>query len=93
MKNKQWLISWIGYADHDASEKGEAVGLGPIATALQAGLQFHRVCLLTNLSHERGAKFCEWLEEKFGLSSNVLDLQKMDLVSPIHYASGIPPNQ
>ena len=36
MKNKKWLISWIGTADHDASEKGEAVGLGPIATALQA---------------------------------------------------------
>jgi transcriptional regulator with GAF, ATPase, and Fis domain len=88
VKNKQWLISWIGNADHDASEKGEVVGLGPIATALQAGLQFDRVCFLTNLQHERsGAKFCEWLEKKFGLSSSLIDLQEMDLVSPIHYAS------
>jgi hypothetical protein len=54
VKNKQWLISWIGTADHDASEKGEAVGLGPIATALQAGLQFDRVCLLTNFPHVIG---------------------------------------
>lgn len=87
MKNKQWLISWIGKADHDASEQGEASGLGPIATALQAGLQFDRICLLTNFPHERSAKFCEWLEKKFGYSSNVIDLQEIDLVSPIHYAS------
>jgi transcriptional regulator with GAF, ATPase, and Fis domain len=87
VKNKQWLISWIGNADHDASEKGEAAGLGPIATALQGGLRFERICLLTNFPHERSAKFCEWLENKCGYSSSVIDLQEMDLVSPIHYAS------
>lgn len=87
MKNKKWLISWIGNADHAASEQGDVAGLGPIATALQAGLQFDRVCLLTNFSHERGAKFCDWLERKFGYSSSLIDLQEMDLVSPIHYAS------
>ena len=87
MKNKKWLISWIGTADHDASEKGEAVGLGPIATALQAGLQFDRVCLLTNFPYERSAKFCEWLEKRCGYTSDLIDLQEMDLVSPIHYAS------
>ena len=87
MKNKQWLISWIGNADHAASEQGDVAGLGPIATALQAGLQFDRVCLLTNFSHERSAKFCDWLERRFGYSSSLIDLQEMDLVSPIHYAS------
>jgi transcriptional regulator with PAS, ATPase and Fis domain len=87
VKNKQWLISWIGNADHDASEKGEAAGLGPIATALQGGLRFERICLLTNFPHDRSAKFCEWIENKFGYSSSVIDLQEMDLVSPIHYAS------
>ncbi len=87
MKNKQWLISWIGQADHDASEQREAAGLGPIATALQAGLQFDRVCLLTNFPHGRSAKFCEWLEKKFDYSSSIIDIQEMDLVSPIHYAS------
>ena len=87
MKNKQWLISWIGNADHAASEQGDVAGLGPIATALQGGLQFDRVCLLTNFSHERSAKFCVWLERKFGYSSSLIDLQEMDLVSPIHYAS------
>ena len=86
MKN-QWLISWIGKADHDASEQGEAVGLGPIATALQAGVQFDRVCLLTNFPHERSAKFCEWLEKMCCYSSSFIDLQEIDLVSPIHYAS------
>jgi transcriptional regulator with GAF, ATPase, and Fis domain len=87
VKNNQWLISWIGNADHDASEKGEAAGLGPIATALQGGLHFERVCLLTNFPYERSAKFCEWLENKCGYSSSVIDLQEMDLLSPIHYAS------
>lgn len=86
MKNK-WLISWIGNADHDAAEQRESVSAGPIATALENGLRFDRICLLTNFSHERSANFCEWLEKKFGYSSSLIDLQDMDLLSPIHYAS------
>lgn len=86
MKN-QWLISWIGNADHDASAQSTSVSVGPIATALQSGLRFDRICLLTNSPHERSAKFCEWLEKKFGFSSSVIDLQDMDLLSPIHYSS------
>ena len=79
MKNK-WLISWIGNADHDAAEQRESVSAGPIATALENGLRFDRICLLTNFSHERSANFCEWLEKKFDYSSSLIDLQDMDLL-------------
>jgi transcriptional regulator with PAS, ATPase and Fis domain len=84
--NKKWLISWIGNADQLASEDAN-VGLGPIATALLGGIRYDRVCLLTNYAHERSAKFCTWLEEKSDYKSSAVDLQEIDLVSPIHYAS------
>ncbi len=87
MKKKQWLISWIGNADHSASEQGDGADVGPIATALQSGILFDRICLLTNFSYDRSARFCEWLENKFGYSGSLIDLQEIDLVSPIHYAS------
>jgi transcriptional regulator with PAS, ATPase and Fis domain len=89
MKNKQWLISWIGNADHAAFEnEGVAeVGLGPIATALMGSARYDRVCLLTNYSHSRSSKYCDWLEAKSGYPSKVFDLQEIDLVSPINYAS------
>lgn len=87
MSNKHWLISWIGNADHAASEGTLEQGDGPIATALLSGSKFDRVCLLTNYGHERSAAFCAWLEKRCGYSSSAVDLQQIDLVSPINYAS------
>jgi DNA-binding NtrC family response regulator len=87
MIKKQWLISWIGKADLIASEGGEAEGVGPIATALLGEVRYDRICLLTNYDHERSAEFCDWLEAKCGYSSNTLDLQEINLISPIHYGS------
>jgi len=87
MIKKQWLISWIGNADFKASEGGEADGVGPIATALLGDVRYDRVCLLTNRGHDRSAKFCDWLEAKCSYSSSAMDLQEIDLISPIHYGS------
>ncbi|OGB35301.1 MAG: Fis family transcriptional regulator [Burkholderiales bacterium RIFCSPLOWO2_12_FULL_61_40] len=87
MANKQWLISWIGNADHIASEDPSGSGSGPIATALLGGVRYDRICLLTNYGHERGVTFCAWLEKKCGYLDSAVDLQEIDLLSPIHYAS------
>lgn len=87
MAIKQWLISWIGNADHLASEDASGSGSGPIAAALLGGPRYDRVCLLTNYGHERAATFCAWLERKCSYPDSVVDLQEIDLLSPIHYAS------
>lgn len=87
MTTKQWLISWIGNADHQASEGGSASGDGPIATALTHATKFDRVCLLTNYPHERSAAYCAWLEQRCGYESAAVDLQEISLRSPIDYAS------
>ncbi len=87
MTNKQWLISWIGNADHQASEGASASGEGPIATALTHAPRFDRVCLLTNYPHERSAAYCAWLERRCGYDDAAVDLQEIGLRSPIDYAS------
>lgn len=87
MTNKKWLISWIGNADHQASEGASASGDGPIATALTDAPRFDRVCLLTNYPHERSESYCAWLEQRCGYESTAVDLQEISLRSPIDYAS------
>lgn len=84
---KNWLISWIGSADHLASEGGLASGDGPIASALLQSKKFDRVCLLTNYGHERSAAFCSWLEQRCNYDGSAVDLQEISLSSPIDYAS------
>lgn len=87
MTKEQWLISWIGNADHQASEEASASGDGPIATALAHAAKFDRVCLLTNYAHKRSAAYCAWLEQHCGYDSAAVDLQEISLRSPIDYAS------
>lgn len=87
MATQNWLVSWIGSADHSAAEGTIASGVGPIASALLGETRYDRVCLLTNFGHARGKKFCEWLESKCGYDGNAVDLQEIELISPIHYAS------
>ncbi len=82
-----WLISWIGNADLAATEGSEVRGAGPIATALLNGPRYDRVCLLTNYGHERSTAFCSWLERRCEYSGDAVDLQEIELVSPINYAS------
>jgi DNA-binding NtrC family response regulator len=84
---EQWLISWIGNADHQASEGASTSGDGPIATALAHAAKFDRVCLLTNYAHKRSAAYCSWLEQHCGYDSAAVDLQEISLRSPIDYAS------
>ena len=86
MANQKWLISWIGEADKKAPSGAGSRELGPIAGALLHGnVRYDRVCLLNNFDHESGLTFCKWLEEKCRYSSDTVDLQKIDLVSPIDY--------
>lgn len=87
MSSKRWLFSWIGNADHLASEAGLASDDGPIATALLQGQKFDRVCLMTNYGHERSTAFCGWLEQHCSYDSTAVDLQEISLRSPIDYAS------
>ncbi|MEO6277661.1 hypothetical protein [Roseateles sp.] len=85
MANKKWLVSWIGNADHQASEGMSPSGEGPIATALAGALKFDRVCLLTNYPHGRSAAYCAWLEQRCGYEDAAVDLQDISLLSPIDY--------
>jgi DNA-binding NtrC family response regulator len=85
--NKQWLISWIGNTDHSASDGTQAFGAGPIATALLGEARYDRVCLLNNYKDKSGKKYCDWLEDKCAYESSAVDLQEIDLISPIHYSS------
>lgn len=97
MENKKWLISWIGKADHIASgvevnreparESDADTGEGPIATALLSSTHYDKVCLLTNYGHTKGFQFCEWIEKKCSYPASKIDLQEIDLINPIHYAS------
>lgn len=90
MTYKRWLISWIGNADHVAAEAGaaeSAFGYGPVATALLSGEKFDRVCLLTNYGHKRSSAYCAWLEQRCHYDGAAVDLQEIDLRSPIDYTS------
>jgi DNA-binding NtrC family response regulator len=81
---KKWLISWVGESDHRAAELPHHDGVGPIANALLAPVQYARVFLLTNYRHQRSVDFCNWLEEKTGYKD--VDLQDVELSSPTNYA-------
>lgn len=87
MASKQWLVSWIGNADHQALEGDAPNGDGPVATALLGAQRFDRVCLLTNYGRDRALRYCAWLEERCGYASDLVDLQEIELLSPIHYGS------
>jgi DNA-binding NtrC family response regulator len=85
--NQKWLISWIGKTDHLAAEGDLGTDVGPIATALREGQRFERIYLLTSYDFERSRKYCEWLEDTSGYPGASVDLYKVDLQSPIDYAS------
>ena len=85
--SKSWLVSWIGRTDHEVSERGLEVDLGPIATALAGSKRYDRVYLLTNYPFEQSRKYCSWLQERCGYRDSSVDLYSVDLRSPIDYAS------
>ena len=87
MTYKRWLISWSGKAGYVAADAGSAAGFGPVATALLSSEKFDRVYLLTNYGHERSSAYCAWLEQRCGYEGADVDLQEIDLRSPIDYAS------
>ncbi|TXH39056.1 MAG: AAA family ATPase [Burkholderiaceae bacterium] len=84
---KRWLVSWIGNADLKASEGMEEVNAGPLATALLDSTAFDRVCLLSNYDHARADAYCRWLQQLTCYACDSIDLQDIELTSPIDYAS------
>ena len=85
MKNRTWLISWIGAADLECAEDKRGSDLGPIATALCGVKRYDRVYLLTNYDFDRSKGYCTWLEAVSKYESSAIDLYSVDLTSPIDY--------
>lgn len=78
---KKVLLCWIGITDLRAS-KGENVGDGPIAQAVET-LGFDEVHLLTNyLSDDRIATYVEWLKKR---NSPPCRLHEEELSRPTHF--------
>ena len=82
---QSWLISWVGFADHECAEGKSGDDLGPIATALKDKNRYDRVYLLTNYDFDRSKSYCTWLERIAGYEPSSIDLYCVDLVSPIDY--------
>ena len=57
------LVSWIGRTDLRAPKESEAVGLGPIAQALDAR-KFDQVFLVTDYPRSEVAPFVRWLSAR-----------------------------
>lgn len=74
------LVSWIGYTDLRAA-RGEEVGKGPIAQAVQ-GESYQAVVLLNNLGVEAGVQYERWLTGAFSGQLRVVERQ---LSSPTAY--------
>jgi len=87
MSKEQWLLAWVGKADHDAAEGKLGNELGPIATSLLGQTRYQRLYLLTNYDFARSQRFCAWLEKKAGYLASQVDLYQVDIASPIDYAS------
>lgn len=86
LAKQQWLISWIGSADLDASEGKKDAGIGPVATALlEFKGRFDHVYLLTNYDFKISKTYCSWLNKKTGYKPSQVDLCAIDLSSPINY--------
>jgi sigma54-dependent transcription regulator len=84
MAKESWLVAWVGDTDHKCAEGAIPGQTGPIASAIQQHARFDRIHLLTNYSHERTERYCQWLEAQ--CPGSQVDLTDIDLTSPIDYA-------
>ena len=84
MAKESWLVAWVGDTDHKCAEGTIPGQIGPIASAIQQHARFDRIHLLTNYSHERTERYCQWLEAQ--CPGSQVDLTDIDLTSPIDYA-------
>jgi hypothetical protein len=57
------LVSWVGRTDLRAPSESEAVGLGPIAQALEAR-NFDEVFLLSDYQETQVKPYVKWLSER-----------------------------
>ena len=60
---REILVSWIGHADLRAPEESEAVGVGPIAQALDAR-SYDGVFLLTDYEDDVVHRYIPWIQER-----------------------------
>jgi transcriptional regulator with PAS, ATPase and Fis domain len=79
---KKILISWIGKTDLRAVTEGEAVGLGPIAQAVQA-VSFDKIVLLNNFPEAEIKPYISWLQS---IKSVPVSSHQVKLTSPTNFA-------
>ncbi len=83
MAKESWLVAWVGDTDHKCAEGTIQGQVGPIASAIQRHPRFDRIHLLTNYSHDRTERYCQWLE---GQCAGIrVELSEIILTSPIDY--------
>src|SRR5579862_2794655 len=83
------LVSWIGRTDLRAPKESEALGLGPIAQALDAR-KFDKVLLVTDYPRSEVAPFVRWLSAH---RDTLIEIMEEKLSSPtdfgdIYHAAG-----
>lgn len=93
MKQNKWLFCWVGSADLVAAgirptKVGSEPGTGPIMAVLKARTySFSKICLLNNYSKEEGKLFLKWIRSQTKQPPKSIELQQVDLASPIDYAA------
>lgn len=75
------LISWIGRTDLRAVAEQAAIGLGPIAQAVES-LQFSHVVLISNYPEQESGAYIGWLG---GMSKVTVTLHQVALSSPTNF--------
>jgi DNA-binding NtrC family response regulator len=66
------LVAWVGNADLRAPIENEALGVGPIAQALEART-FDEACLLSDHDPALVAAYVSWLQGRSGAAIQVVD--------------------
>ncbi len=76
------LVCWIGQTDLRAAEEPQAVGLGPVAQALEAG-DYAEAVLLNNYPEAKVALFLRWLRKR---TKTVVLVRHERLSGPTNFA-------
>src|SRR5690242_11287320 len=75
------LLAWIGHTDLRAPAESQAVGVGPIAQALDAR-EFDEAVLLSNYETRRVAPYLKWLRAR---TRTELDVADVELSGPTEF--------
>lgn len=77
------LVSWIGTADLDASERLDRQDVGPVASAIKAA-PFDHVWLLANQEEARVARYEFWLTSHTPTDTRV-EIERLELRNPANF--------